>query len=137
MGLFDEVGKGLLGKLSGGEASNNLLDTALGLINNPDSGGLSGLVQAFKQKGLSDAVSSWIGTGENQPISPEQVQQVLGNDHLQRISEKLGLSNQDISGGLANLLPQLIDKLTPHGALPEGGYLEHGLDMLKKKILGA
>ena len=138
MGLLDDLGKGLLGKLAGGgEGQNPLMDVITGLINNPNTGGLSGLVQTFASKGLGDVVGSWISTGENQPISAEQVQHVLGKDQLQAISEKLGVSTQEASGGLAELLPQIIDKLTPQGSIPQGGLLEEGLGLLKGKLFGS
>jgi uncharacterized protein YidB (DUF937 family) len=66
MGFLDEKAKGLLGKVLGGGGSQNpLMDIVLGLITNPQTGGLQGLIQTFKEKGLGDAVSSWISTGEN------------------------------------------------------------------------
>ena len=125
MGLFDELGKGLLGKLTGagGGGQNPLMDVITGLISNPNTGGLSGLVQAFAGKGLGDVIGSWISTGENQPISADQIQHVLGNVQLQGIAEKLGISSQEASGGLSELLPQIIDKLTPDGSIPQGGLL--------------
>jgi uncharacterized protein YidB (DUF937 family) len=77
-------------------------------------------------------MSSWISTGQNQPISSDQIQQILGSDMIQQFAKKLGASNADVSGGLANLLPDLIDKLTPKGQLPEKNVLEEGLRMLKR-----
>ena len=135
MGLLDEMAKGLTGKLFGEGSQNPLLETALSLINNPQTGGFAGLVQTFKDKGLGDVVSSWVSTGENLPVSGEQIQNVLGNDQMQQIAEKLGVSKEEMSGNLAALLPEIIDKLTPNGTLPEGGLLNQGLDILKEKFL--
>lgn len=137
MGLFDELGKGLLGKLAGGEGQNSLVDVITGLISNPNTGGLAGLVQTFSGKGLGDVIGSWISTGENQPISADQIQHVFGKEQLQGIAEKLGISSQEASGGLAELLPQIIDKLTPDGSIPQGGLLEQGLGLLKGKLFGS
>ena len=133
MGLLDQIVKGLAGKFLGGSAGtqNPLLDIALSLLTNPQTGGLEGLVETFKSKGLNDTVSSWVSTGQNLPISGKQIQDVLGSDLIQQFAKKLGASNQDVSGGLANLLPGLIDKLTPKGQLPEKGTLEQGLKMLR------
>ncbi len=133
MGLLDQIVKGLAGKFLGGSggAQNPLLDIALTLLNNPQTGGLGGLSETFKNKGLGDIMSSWISTGQNLPISGGQIQQVLGSDLIQQFAKKLGASNEDVSGGLANLLPDLIDKLTPHGQIPEKDVLEKGLHMLK------
>jgi len=136
MGIFDEMAKGLLGKVLGGRSSQNpLMDILLGLITNPQTGGLQGLIQTFKEKGLGDAVSSWVSTGENQPVSGDQIQHALGGNFIQQIGEQLGSSKSEVSGGLANLLPEIIDKLTPNGSLPESNQLQQGLELLKKNFL--
>ena len=83
---------------------------------------------------MGGLVSSWIGTGENQPVSGEQIEQTFGSDKIQEIAQKLGISGAEASGGLAALLPQIIDKLTPEGKLPEGGMLDQGLAFLKKSL---
>ncbi len=138
MGLLDGMAKGLLGKVLGeGSSQNPLMDIVLGLITNPQTGGLQGLIQTFKEKGLGDAVSSWISTGENQPVSGEQIQHALGGNFIQQIAEKLGSSKSEVSGGLADLLPDIIDKLTPNGSLPESDQLQQSLELLKGKFLKA
>ena len=138
MGILGEMAKGLLGKaLGGGSSQNPLMDIVLGLITNPQSGGLQGLIQTFKEKGLGDAMSSWISTGENQPVSGDQIQHALGGNFIQQIAEQLGSSKSEVSGSLSNLLPQIIDKLTPSGTLPEGDALNQGLNRLKKDLLGS
>ena len=109
----------------------------MGLITNPQSGGLQGLIQTFKEKGLGDAMSSWISTGKNQSVSGDQIQHALGGNIIQQIAQQLGSSKSEVSGGLANLLPDIIDKLTPTGKLPEGDQLLQGLEMLKKNFLKA
>jgi uncharacterized protein YidB (DUF937 family) len=138
MGILDEMAKGLLGKVLGGGGSQNpLMDIVLGLITNPQTGGLQGLIQTFKEKGLGDAVSSWVSTGENQAVSGDQIQHALGGNFIQQIAEQLGSSKSEVSGSLSNLLPQIIDKLTPSGTLPEGDALNQGLNRLKKDLLGS
>ena len=135
MGLLDGMAKGLLGKvLGGGSSQNPLMDIVLGLITNPQTGGLQGLIQTFKEKGLGDAVSSWISTGENQPVTGDQIQHALGGNLIQQIAEQLGSSKTEISGGLSDLLPQIIDKLTPNGTLPDGDSLQQGLNSFKKNL---
>lgn len=136
MGILDGILKGVGEKIFGGEAPGGLFEQVLGLINNPQTGGLSGLVDQFNNKGLGGLVSSWIGTGENQPVSGEQIEQMFGKDKIQEIAQKLGISGTEASGGLAALLPQMIDKLTPEGKLPEGGMLDQGLAFLKKGLSG-
>lgn len=133
MGLLDSIIGQVTGTSpdAGDSGQGGLLEVVTNLINNPETGGIQGLVSTFKEKGLEDSVASWIGTGQNLPISGEQIQAVLGSEQLQTIAQKLGLSSTEASSGLASLLPQVIDKLTPDGQLPEGGILEQGLALLK------
>jgi len=134
MGLLDELAGGLAGKSFSGGDRNKLFESIMGLVNNPHSGGLSGLVQMFKDKGLGDTISSWISTGENLPVSADQIKHVLGADQIQQISKGVGVSQEEISKGLAGLLPEVIDKLTPEGKVPESDMLAQGLNMLKNKL---
>jgi uncharacterized protein YidB (DUF937 family) len=130
MGLFDSV----VGALAGGQSGsgNQLLDVVMQLINS-QPGGLAGLVQSFQQGGLGDIVNSWVSTGQNLPVSAEQLQSVLGGGKLQDLAAQLGMSPEQAAGGLADLLPQVVDNLTPNGQLPEGGdLLAQGLGMLQK-----
>jgi uncharacterized protein YidB (DUF937 family) len=108
MGLFDGVVGGLVG---GGIASvvNSLI---------AEQGGVSGLVSKFEQGGLGALVQSWVGTGPNSPVSPGQLQQVLGPDLLQQLAAKTGMSQQDLAHKLAEVLPDVVDRLTPTGVVP-------------------
>jgi len=137
MGLFDKLKEGLAAQLGGQEQFNSLLEHVTGLINNPAVGGIPGLIEKFKGKGLGDIMASWISTGKNLPISADQIKQVLGSDTVKQIAAKLGISSEDMSKHLAELLPQVIDKLTPNGKLPETGQLGEALNMLKAKFLGS
>ncbi len=134
MGILNEIIKGVGSKVLGGKEQSGLLEQVLGLVDNPQTGGLSGLVDQFTSKGLGGLVNSWIGTGENQSVSGEQIEQTFGSDKIQEIAQRLGISGTEASGGLAALLPQIVDKLTPDGKLPEGGLLNQGLDFLKKSL---
>jgi uncharacterized protein YidB (DUF937 family) len=136
MGLLDQVLSGLTGKLTGSSDQSSLLESVLGIINNPETGGITGLVQSFKDKGLGNVITSWIGTGENLPVSNEQIQQVINSDQIRQIAGKLGLSGGEVSNILAGMLPHVIDKLTPDGTLPEGDFMTQGLTLLKNKLLG-
>jgi uncharacterized protein YidB (DUF937 family) len=134
MGLFDAIVGQVSSTLvntgtSGGQGG--LMDIVSGLINNPQTGGIEGLVKSFQDKGLGDAMASWIGTGVNQAISGEQIRHVLGSEQVQALAQKFGLSSTDMTEGLSRLLPEVIDKLTPNGQVPEGGLLAQGLSMLK------
>ena len=134
MGLLDGLLEGAASKFLGGEGSNPLMGMVDSLLSGSQGGGLSGLIQSFNSKGLGDIVSSWVGTGENLPISGQQIQEVLGSGQLQQMAEKLGTSREEVSGGLASLLPQIIDRLTPDGSVPESGLLEKALSMFKSGL---
>ena len=134
MGLFDNVLGAVLGAQQGqnaGAAGAGLnLATLLPMLtpvltgllaNNGAAGGLSGLVAKFEQAGLGGVLNSWVGQGENQPISGSQLTQVLGSDTIAQIAGQLGLGHGDTAGALAQVLPGLIDKLTPQGQAPSGG----------------
>ncbi len=82
-------------------------------------GGVQGVVSEFEKKGLGATVKSWVGTGPNQPISPDEVQTALGPELLKQLAEKSGLSVQDLTQKLSQVLPQAVDKLTPDGAIPK------------------
>jgi uncharacterized protein YidB (DUF937 family) len=122
MGLLDS----LIGSvLSGGDQQNALVKIATSLISNHGSGnGLAGLAQQFDQRGLGHLMQSWISTGENQQISPEQMQDALGREQVAQIAAETGMQQNDVAGGLAALLPQLIDKLTPQGQVPAKGDIQ-------------
>jgi uncharacterized protein YidB (DUF937 family) len=133
MGLLDQMGQAAAGMM-GGNKDNSLIQVLIGLLAQKGSlGGLAGLVQAFQKNGLGDIVNSWVGTGKNVPISPEQIQQGLGGDFLKELASKAGLNPEAAKGQLAELLPGLVDKLTPDGKLPESNLLEQGLNLLRGK----
>jgi uncharacterized protein YidB (DUF937 family) len=137
MGLLDEVAGGLLKKvLSSRGEQGGMLGIIMELLKSSDFGGLQGLANTFNEKGLGEIISSWIGKGENLPISPEQIQQVFGSGQLEQIAEKLGVSSDEASSGLAQMLPQIVDKLTPQGSLPTGDLFEQGLSLIAGKFFG-
>jgi uncharacterized protein YidB (DUF937 family) len=82
-------------------------------------GGVQGLVTQFEQQGLGATVRSWVGTGTNQPISADQIHQVLGSDTVKTLAAKFGLSGDELAKKLSSVLPQAIDHLTPGGAVPK------------------
>jgi uncharacterized protein YidB (DUF937 family) len=119
---------GGLGGLMGMVASNpQLLQAITGMLGNDGSqGGLGGLMAKFQNAGMGDVANSWVGTGQNQPISGDQLTNVLGDDAMAGFAEKLGMSQGDAAGQLSNILPGLIDKLTPNGNAPAGGLGNSG-----------
>lgn len=134
MGLLDSALGTVVSHLANGERQNNLLGSVIDLINRPETGGLAGLVQHFSDNGLGNEIASWISTGENLPITGQQLQAILGSPQIQEIATKFGLSSDVVSSELASLLPKVIDGLTPNGALPAGGLLEQGLELLRKNF---
>ena len=108
---------GMLDGLLGGIVGAGMVSVVNSVIEK--HGGLQGVVSEFEKNGLGATVKSWVGTGPNQSISPDEVHKVLGPDLLQQLSEKSGLSIQDLTQKLAHVLPQAVDKLTPDGAIPK------------------
>ena len=134
MGLLDSVmgavlgggkpqAEGGLGGILGSLANNpQLLQVITGMLaNDGGHGGLGGLMEKFQQAGLGDVIGSWVGSGENRAISGDQVSQALGSDTISELAAKFGLNTGDTAGQLSQILPGLIDKLTPHGQAPSAG----------------
>lgn len=131
MGLLDDL-KGVAASVLGGAIGQSpVARSAIDMLG--QAGGLGGLVQAFQQKGLGDIVGSWVGTGQNLPISPQQIQQVLGPQVAQLASQH-GLTADAVTRTLSQVLPGLVDQLTPDGQLPAGTALEQGLSALRSKL---
>ena len=92
------------------------------------AGGLQGILGQLEKSGLGDQVRSWIGTGQNKQVSAQQIREALGEDDVAAVAEKSGVSRDEAASGLADALPQLVDKLSPDGRLPDIGSLD---DLLK------
>ena len=144
MGLLDGVLGNLAGSLlGGGNASGG---NAGGVMNSPlaqmamqmllhqggsaqpaqgtdpaaaSMGGLGGIIEAFQKGGLGHITDSWVGTGENLPVSGDQLTQMLGSDKISAIANQLGMGHGDVAGQLAQMLPQLINHITPNGQVPQ------------------
>ncbi len=119
MGLLDNLENIAASRVAG---SNPEASAVLEMIQN-HPGGVSGLVQSFHSNGLGGLVNSWISTGENQSVSPAQIQQVLGSGPVQALAQKLGVSPEQAGATLSQLLPTVMDKLSPNGAVPEQSNL--------------
>ena len=138
MGLLDSVLGGMLGggqaQQQGGGGAGALINIVAGMLAKPGAGGaassglggLGALVEQFQRGGRGDVMNSWIGTGQNQPISPDQLGGVLGGDVLGKLTQHTGMSQGDLLGQLSQLLPQMVDHATPDGKLPEGGIGDLG-----------
>ena len=99
--------QGPLGGLLAGGAAGSVL-----------SGGLNDLLKQFQQSGLGDVAQSWVGTGPNKEIAPEDLSKVLGEDQIKTLMAHSGLSRDELIAGLSQQLPELINQLTPNGRLP-------------------
>ncbi|MBX9832813.1 MAG: YidB family protein, partial [Burkholderiaceae bacterium] len=114
---------GLGGLISMAAQNPQLVQAVMSLISNDGPvGGLPGLMAKFQQAGLGNVISSWLSTGPNQAISGEQLSNVLGSGPLSQIASQLGVGPGAAAGQLAQVLPGLIDQLSPRGEAPQGGF---------------
>jgi uncharacterized protein YidB (DUF937 family) len=138
MGMLDGLLGSLMGGMTGGgqQQQNPLLAIALRMLQ--QNGGLEGILGKFQQAGLGQQADSWVSTGQNLPIDPGALGEIFGHEELGRIAQQTGMSQQDVSGGLADLLPGLIDQMTPQGQVPadSGDLVNRALGMLQKGKLG-
>jgi len=86
-------------------------------------GGLGGLLNKLEEGGLSNAANSWVGSGQNQPVSPTQLGSALGSKVIKTLAQQSGLSEEDLTKQLSQVLPGIVDKLTPNGRLPTAAEL--------------
>ena len=126
MGLLDSV----VGMLGGGQGAGGgnaaLLNAIVGMLAGGgqaggQGGGLGAILGTAQQSGMGDMVSSWIGKGQNMPISPDQLNSVLGSDMVANLAKQLGMSHGDASSQISQMLPDVVDRLTPQGQIPQGG----------------
>lgn len=126
MSLFDSLFSSVLG----GDDKKQMLAGLVGQLLTGQSSapgaprGLDGLVQQFQQKGLGDLVGSWVGTGANQTATPDQIHHAFGADTIQHFAQQTGLGGPEVSNLIAQILPHLVDKLTPTGAVPHANDLQ-------------
>ncbi|WP_309678554.1 YidB family protein [Polaromonas sp.] len=121
------MGGGLGGLLSMVTSNPQLLQAITGMLSNEGAqGGLGGLVAKFQQAGLGDVIGSWVGSGQNQAISGDQLTEVLGSDAMSGLAAKLGLSQGEAAGQLSSILPGIIDRFTPQGQAPAAGLGDSG-----------
>jgi len=114
--------EGLPGAANAGAAGNTgavVISQVLGLLQGRP-GGLAGLLQSFQQGGLGHIFQSWVGSGQNLPISADQLRSVLGSDWVAHIVQATGLPQGQVEQHLSALLPQIVDHLSPSGQLPQG-----------------
>jgi len=114
--------------LGGGDKKDDLMSSVMGLLGG--QGGLDKMIGQFASKGLGDVIGSWVSTGKNLPVSGDQLQSVLGKDTINNLASKLGMDKGALTSQLTNLLPNVVDKLTPDGKVPEGDIMSKGMDIL-------
>jgi uncharacterized protein YidB (DUF937 family) len=88
-------------------------------------GGLGGLLEKFQQSGHGKVINSWIGSGQNEPVQPSQLSTVLGPDTIKMLAQKSGLSEEELTKHLSQILPAVVDKLTPSGRIPTIAEISH------------
>jgi uncharacterized protein YidB (DUF937 family) len=136
MGLLDAVigmlgnqGQGSSAGLGGGGGQIDLMRIVAALLANRDGGGgggIGGLIEQFQRSGMGDVIGSWVSKGQNLPISPDQLSQVFGSSEIDSLSQQTGLSQGDLLSQLSQVLPQMVDRATPEGQVPEGGLGDIG-----------
>ena len=97
-------------------------------------GGLGGILEQFQRAGYGEQARSWVGTGSNLPISPDAIAQVFGRDGLGQIAASAGLSEQQASAGLTEMLPDVVDRLTPQGSVPDLDSLAASVGDLERRF---
>ena len=133
MGLLDSILSAASGKSGASGEANPLIGMLGSLL--AQSGGLQGLANKFAQSGQENAFQSWVGMGENQPISNTQVQRALGSDQINAIATRMGVDPADASNFLAEYLPKIVDKLTPAGQIDPNADHQQGLAALLPSLL--
>ena len=132
-GLINSALGGMMGHTAQGRGQNPLLMVALQLLQ--QNGGIEGMLDKFRQGGYADQAASWQSTGQNIPVSGNALQEVLGSGAVGQIAQQLGLSHGETAGGLAQMLPQVIDQFTPNGQVPDDqdDMVAQALSMLQKR----
>ncbi len=125
MGLIASLLRTFLGRSGGGMLARLLGGPMLGVILGmlTKQGGLTGLLEKFRGAGLGHKADSWVGTGPNQPLNPDEVERALGPDELQQIADKTGMTVEQVREKLAEGLPEIINHVTPDGAVPDDNAL--------------
>jgi uncharacterized protein YidB (DUF937 family) len=126
MGILDEVTT----KLGGKQGQDGGLASMQKMFNS--SGGLKGMTQKLTNSGLGQHVQSWIGTGENKPVSGSQIRQAMDPDTLNNVAQQAGMTPEQASDHVAKALPEMVNQATPQGKIPDQDPFVKGLDSVKK-----
>ena len=133
MGLLDSI----LGAASGQSGATGEANPLMGIVSGllAQSGGLQGLASKFAQSGQGNAFQSWVGMGENQPVSSGQIQNAIGSEQVSAIASRMGVDSAMASTFLAEYLPKIVDKLTPAGKIDPNADHQQGLAALLPSLL--
>lgn len=140
-----ESGGNLTGSGQGGSGLGNkgsalmllLLPLAMQWVQR--NGGIGGVLERFQNKGYSQQAASWVSSGANEELPPQAVNELMGTDELSRLSQQLGVSQEEVSSGMAQILPEMMNHLTPQGGVPDDGdeVLNRGTSMLEQLMSAA
>ena len=137
MGLLDALVNTATSALAQGQGSapgagGNAIEILQGLVQ--QHGGLGGLLDKLRDQGLGAHVDSWIGTGQNLPLTAQKIVEVLGQGPLAQIAQRFGIDPQQAAAHIAEILPRAVDHLSPNGQLPGGDVVSSALQMLKGRL---
>ena len=143
MGLLDDLLGSEPRQPAGGTSTSGVLMALMPIVlsmlssRGPRGGGLGRLLAQLQRAGFGEQADSWVSRGANKPISPDAITQVFGRDGLEQISRRAGLSPDDASRGLSELLPEVIDRMTPDGDVPDADALTRSVaDLARRLVVG-
>lgn len=131
MGLIDGALGMLLGR--GGGPAKKILGAVIGMVG---GGGLNKILGAFRDKGMSEQADSWVSTGENQPLTADQVRQALSPEEIKQIADEAGISVEEAEQRIAEALPEVVNQATPDGSLPDDATLEEQVAAARRELDG-
>lgn len=138
MGMLDELLGNLMGRMPGGQqpgpqGGGQMIQMVLQMLQ--QNGGIEGVLRKMQQAGYGGQMQSWIGTGQNQSISPDALSKIFGQGQLGQIAQQLGMSHQEAAGGLAQALPEVVNQMTPQGEVPDNtnDLVAQALAILQKR----
>jgi uncharacterized protein YidB (DUF937 family) len=128
------AGRGGPSRASAGGGLGDILGQVLGGAGGGPAGGLGDILGQLQRAGFGEQATSWVSRGANKPISPDAMTQIFGRDGLEQISQQAGLSPDDASRGLSELLPEVIDRVTPDGDVPDADALTRSVADLARRL---
>jgi uncharacterized protein YidB (DUF937 family) len=126
--------RGARGGSGTGGGIADVLGQVLGGSGRGAAGGLGGLLEQLQRTGFSEQADSWVSRGANKQISPDAMTQVFGHEGLEQISRQAGISPEDASRGLSALLPEVVDRMTPDGTVPDADALANSVDDFARRL---